>query len=95
MQLTLHLSLDIMNINMENFSLEDDDCRELFITQSSGCDNSGVNLVGLLDNPSDFHSPCKSLITGNVMQYSDISDEDDFAIPCSQKKLKTSHGDEM
>ena len=48
---------------METFCLEDEDCRELFITQSSGADYSGVNLVGLIDDPSDFVSPCKSLIT--------------------------------
>ena len=68
---------------MENFSLEDDDYGDLFITQSSN-DNGGSRLIqessendkflGL--NAGDFQSPCTSLVKSHLhsSQYSDISD---------------------
>ena len=54
-----------------------------------------MNLVGLIDDPTDFSSPCKSLISSKAPVYLDISDDDEFIIPCSQKKLKTFHDGEM
>ena len=71
---------------MEVFSLEEDDCNELFITQSCSGDNNSVNssvndgFSGVLGDPMDFASPCSSLVNAH---YSDISD-DDFEIPSSQ-----------
>ena len=68
---------------MDVFSLEDDDAAGLFITQSSPSHVSNV----ITGNPSDFSSPCVSLISqssGVELQYSDISDDDAFKIPCSQ-----------
>ena len=74
---------------MDLFSLEEnDDCNELFITQSLpsesviNVDNNNV----ITSNLMDFGSPCVSLLPkslSTVQQYSDISD-DDFEIPCSQ-----------
>ena len=70
---------------MEVFSLEDDDCNELFITQESKdySQNEEVKMesgyesfLGL--DPFDFQSPCKSVIC-NKSTYaphcSDLSDE--------------------
>ena len=69
---------------MDNFSLEDDDYGDMFITQNSkdnieivpDDDNSNKELfLGLLKN--DFSSPCLSLLKGqsdSSHQYSDISD---------------------
>ena len=71
------------------FSLEDD-YGDIFITQSDKvlndreCKKSGISDV--LPDPMDFSSPCVSLVSkGNDTQYSDISDDDMFDIPCSQK----------
>ena len=67
---------------MDTFSLEDDNYDSLFITQSSDkCD-----YVGILGDPSDFLSPCVSLVSqGKVgdTKYSDIS-ENKYEIPHSQ-----------
>ena len=73
---------------MELFSLEEDDARALFITQTPSVQNDGSNLVGLLGDPKDFSSPCKSMVgksKNNMMEFLDISDEEDFQIPSSQK----------
>ena len=72
---------------MDVYSLEKDDCNDLFITQSSG-DNKINSSLSVIGDGSDFSSPCVSLVkssTGvcNVPQYEDISDED-FDIPSSQ-----------
>ena len=75
---------------MDLFSLEDnDDCNELFITQSSPTNDGNIpgNGIGITDNPMDFSSPCVSLLPGSGVEsahYSDIS-EDEFDIPCSQQ----------
>ena len=76
---------------MEFVSLEDEG-NELFITQES-VENSQKNprSVGILPDPNDFTSPVSSIIPrGNQPYYSDISDEEDFQIPCSQKNLTPS-----
>ena len=76
------------------FSLEDSDAREMFITQTLSGEKDGIKLVGLLDEPMDFATPCWSLISQSankkLMEFSDISDDDNcFEIPCSQKDIKT------
>ena len=75
---------------MELFSIEDDDAKELFITQTLSVQNDGNNLVGLIGDEKDFVSPCVSLVNhhqNNSAHYSDISDNEIFDIPCSQKKV--------
>ena len=76
---------------MNVFSLEDDDCPELFITQTPSTNGGGANLLGLLDNPMDFQSPCASILDRkeNVTdpKYSDISDDEMFHIPSSQRNF--------
>lgn len=77
---------------MDTFSLEDDDARELFITQTPSGEKDGSKLVGLLGDPMDFSTPCSSVLKrdGNKsMEYSDISDDEIFDIPCSQQVAKT------
>ena len=73
---------------MDTFSLEDDDANELFITQTPSKNNNGVELIGNLADPMDFSTPCQSLIPAGVpkrMEFSDISDDEIFDIPCSQR----------
>ena len=73
---------------MDIFSLEEDDCDNLFITRSSNSNGNSQNLdVGVTNSPvlgdtTDFQRPCFSLLDS---KYSDIS-EDEFDIPCSQKR---------
>ena len=73
---------------MDNFSLEKDDCDNLFITQSSNSNGNSQNSdVGVTNSPvlghtTDFQRPCFSLLDS---KYSDIS-EDQFDIPCAQKR---------
>ena len=71
---------------MDTFSLEDDDCPELFITQSASNvnvnDSINQNNSSILGDPSDFSSPCVSILSS---QYSDISDDEDIVFPLSQK----------
>ena len=73
--------------NMDLFSLEDEDCSELFITQEPK-----ENLVGLMNEnvenmevnddsflgleKTNFSSPCVSLVSKDSI-YSDISDAED------------------
>ena len=74
--------------SMDTFSLEDDDANELFITQTPSKNNDGVQLIGNLADPMDFSMPCQSLIPASVpkrIDFSDISDNEIFEIPCSQK----------
>ena len=63
---------------MDVFSLEEDDCSELFITQS---DKSDMDVMGpVLGDPHNFSSPLVTLTPGEhdtKPQYSDIS-EDEF-----------------
>ena len=68
------------------FSLEDD-YHDMFITQSDAVINDGVSQKSeILPDPLDFNSPCVSLVSSqNSMQYSDISDDEVFEIPSSQK----------
>ena len=81
--------------NMDIFSLEDDDCIQLFITQLSQNDSGFINcandsnnqdksekFIGL--NPTDFTSLVTSLLHRDSV-YSDISDDDEFILPLSQK----------
>ena len=75
---------------MELFSLEEDDAKELFITQTPSVEKSGINLAGLIGDGTDFVSPCVSLVDckeDKVAAYSDISDDEIFDIPCSQSKV--------
>ena len=80
---------------MDVFSLEDDDCNDLFITQSSNSDESAEkvsNNVQILGKDTDFSSPLCSIVSGSKpaeAQYSDISDEEDFQIPSSQMNNMT------
>ena len=68
------------------FSLEDD-YGDMFLTQSDKVINdedSGKS--GILDDPMDFSSPCVLLVSSqNETHYLDISDNDLFEIPMSQK----------
>ena len=70
---------------MELFSLEEDDGNDLFITQSSHLDNNNRQNVSILGSPTDFASPCASILNANSSQYSDISDDEFVDIPCSQQ----------
>ena len=74
---------------MEVFSLEDD-YSDIFITQSDKVVNQEDNGIdesnGLINDPMDFSSPCVSLVSGKSdVHYSDISDDEAFDIPSSQK----------
>ena len=65
------------------FSLEDDECNDLFITQTpyekldltqnDGGETSKSGCLGLASD--DFKSPCSSILLSQP-QYSDISDDD-------------------
>ena len=71
---------------METFSLEDDECHELFITQSGSNKENGDefgSISAILGDGSDFSLPCVSIMQS---QYSDISDDDDLVFPLSQKR---------
>ena len=73
---------------MDTFNLEDDDANELFITQTSSNNNDGMKLIGSLADPMDFSSPCQSLLPASAskrVDFSDISDDEIFDIPCSQE----------
>ena len=75
---------------MELFSLEDDDAKELFITQTPSVHSDGIGLAGVIGDGTDFVSPCVSLIDckeNSETHYSDISDDEIFDIPCSQNKV--------
>ena len=71
---------------MEVFSLEDDGCNELFITQESKqkeecnvSENVGESGEFLGIDPFDFQSPCTSVHKSEATyqpQYSDVSDEE-------------------
>ena len=83
----------VMCAGFMEISLEDDDCHELFITQSRKNDNGNVNNSPIFGDPMDFRRPLGSIvtsfltlpITSNLPQYEDISD-DVFDIPLSQNK---------
>ena len=48
-----------------------------------------VQSGGILCEPTDFKSPLKSILDRDSgVHYSDISDDEDFQIPCSQKYLQ-------
>ena len=88
---TVHYKMisGILLLKMDTFSLEDEDCDELFITQSSsnGGDNSDTTEI-MKSSPvlSDGNSFSEPLVSVLDTKYSDISDED-FNIPSSQKQL--------
>ena len=72
---------------MELYSLEEDDARDLFITQTPCVDNGGAHLSSLVEDEMDFSVPLRSFVAGGQnanANYSDISDDDVFEIPCSQ-----------
>ena len=78
---------------MEVFSLEDDECSQLFITQTSKENDEGkLGNSGIILDPMDFSSPCVSVVNKELMQYSDISDDDFDMIPCSQKYQNMNEG---
>ena len=66
---------------MDPFSLEDEDCNELFITQEPSQKGGNDNFI--LGDGHDFVSPMWSLLD---LKYSDIS-EDEFELPSSQLNL--------
>ena len=70
---------------MENLSLEDDEVGWVFVTQQDPSGNSVSN--GVLGDPSDFTSPCASILSASQQDYSDISD-DDFDLPSSQMEVE-------
>ena len=76
---------------MDVFSLEDDDCNDLFITQTpredvgngkESCGNDG-NIVTLpMGNVTNLHASKVNSDDSGLQMYSDISDpEDDFVNP--------------
>ena len=72
---------------MELFSLEDDDARDLFITQTPISDNGGAQLLENDGISKDFNDPLRSIVSESKFgqsYYSYISDDDVFEIPCSQ-----------
>ena len=77
---------------MDLFSLEEDECNEMFITQSSkdNCVRNDGNLSPILGDGFDFGAPLVSLchqVNGNNSEpvYEDISD-DDFMPQSLQRK---------
>ena len=71
----------IMAENMDLFSLEDDDCSQLFITQEpkQNIENMDINdgmFLGIAK--TDFSSPCASLVSKDSI-YSDISNAEDVS----------------
>ena len=83
-------------MELDLFSLEDEDCSQLFITQQpsqkivnmldkSDENNDSGNETFLGLSADDFKSPCSSLVTKSVLSndYSDISDVDEF-VPQTQ-----------
>ena len=69
---------------MKLFSLEEDDCNDLFITQESCNDSVECKEKFLGGDPMDF-GYLRSLISSEGAQYSDISDDEFMDIPSSQK----------
>ena len=67
-----------------DFSLEEDECSSMFLTQSSNMDKEKTGYGAILGDPMDFTSPCSSLITSRNTQYSDISDDDFDNFPLTQ-----------
>ena len=74
---------DVNNV----FSLEDDDCNDLFITQEAKSDENLVNEMAKSDGEydsflgveaMDFASPCVSVVQGLDSVYPDISEAEDF-----------------
>ena len=79
---------------MEVYSLEEDDCSQLFITQTSPKRTENGLVLG---DPMDFVSPCVSLVSkvdGAMNVYSDISDDDMETVPCSQVAKNENADDE-
>ena len=72
---------------MEVFSLEDDDCEGMFITQEPSKLQEIDGDKSVLGDGLDFSSPCVSLTSQSSLGaavYEDISDNDAFDIPCSE-----------
>ena len=73
---------------MDVFSLEEDDGDEIFITQSSQQSSQVDEVENVVKNSpilGDASDLRKSLVSLLDSKYSDICD-DDFEIPCSQKR---------
>ena len=92
----------LLNMDGDLFSLEDDDCSQLFITQQpsqniceimdkSWDNNDSGNETFLGLSADDFNSPCVSLANKSDLQgkYLDISDAEDF---CEYKDMQKEHG---
>ena len=47
---------------MEVFSLEEDDCSQMFITQSSPKRGNDIGNFNILGDEMDFQSPCVSVL---------------------------------
>ena len=69
---------------MDMFSLEDEDVGDMFITQTPWAEKDNCETRGILGEPTDFHSPCVSLLSMDKNVYLDISDDESFQIPSSQ-----------
>ena len=67
---------------MELFSLEEDECNDLFITQTPT--NNGVSNVSSGDSVTDSRGDGGHANENALPVYSDISDIEDFDIPSSQ-----------
>ena len=72
---------------MEIFSLEEDTCDGLFLTQRSSQDNfvnMGNQSGGEYEANSEMVMDTVGPASSNVHAYSDISDAEDFQMPSSQ-----------
>ena len=80
------------------YSLEEDECNELFITRTSSADGYNKDKIEMHNAEDshksflgvahmDFQSPCSSLV-GEKQMYSDISDAEDDIFQSSQQCSK-------
>ena len=76
---------------MHVFPLEDDDCHELFITQSHEKNVIEPEKANILPDRNDFRAPLVSLVSqanSDQPMYEDISYNDTFKIPSSQQQKR-------
>ena len=78
---------------MDLFSLEEDDCHELFITQSSSVDEKTDGADGEVLPDKGFIQPVSSYLRPDEPQYSDISDDDFMDLPSSQMPKNSQNND--
>ena len=69
---------------MDLFSLEDDDCNGMFITQTSPQDTQMNDVLSNSVPDRGFITPVSLYLKRTQPHYSDISDYDFVDIPCSQ-----------